>query len=329
MQESIPKVVIIGVGGGGCNTVNRLARQGIRGAEMIAINTDQRHLDIISPNAKKILIGEAITKGLGAGGYSEIGKKSAELSKEKIRKSVEDANLIFLCAGMGGGTGTGAAPIVAQIAKEEGAVVISMVTYPFALERARLKNAEEGIVELSKHVDTNVVIDNNKLVELVPNLPIEKAFDVADEIVGRAVRGITETITTPSLINIDFADVKTITSGGGVSLIAVGEGRGINKINDAVKSTLEHPLLDVDYSGARGVLLHITGSTELTLGEANKIAELLTEKADPDANVIFGARANPEFKDQIETIAIFTGLKGKYKLGPKPKKIGHIDLDAI
>lgn len=329
MQEGIPKVVIIGVGGGGCNTVNRLARQGIRGAEMIAINTDQKHLDMISPNAKKILIGEAITKGLGTGGYSEIGKKSAELSKEKIRKSIEDANLIFLCAGMGGGTGTGAAPVVAQIAKEEGAVVISMVTYPFALERARLRKAEEGIVELSKHVDTNVVIDNNKLVELVPNLPIEKAFDVADEIVGRAVRGITETITTPSLINIDFADVKTITSGGGVSLIAVGEGRGPNKINDAVKSTLEHPLLEVDYSGARGVLLHITGSTELTLGEANKVAELLTEKSDPDANIIFGARANSEFKDQIETIAIFTGLKGKYKLGPKPKKIGPLDLDAV
>ena len=228
---------------------------------------------------------------------------------------LDKTDLLFLSAGMGGGTGTGSAPVIANIAHKIGAIAIAIVTYPFALERARLEKADEGIELLKSEVDTMIVIDNNRLVELVPNLPIDQAFAVADEITARAVRGITETITTPSLVNLDFADVRSVMSNGGGSMIAVGEAKGPNRSEEVVRNTLSHSLLDVDYTGATGVLLHITGGPDMTLGECNSIGEALTERVDPHATVIWGARIDPTNEGKIEVIAIFTGIKSPYVLG--------------
>ncbi|MFA4855264.1 MAG: cell division protein FtsZ [archaeon] len=303
------KMIVVGAGGGGCNTIDRLAKKGIRGTQLIAINTDKQHLAMIDDSVSKILIGESVTRGLGAGGYPEIGHKAAEVSKGKLEKALEGVDMLFLSAGMGGGTGTGSAPVIAQIAKEQGAIVISIVTYPFHLERARIIKAEEGIMELSKVSDTVIVIDNNRLVELVPNIPIRDAFKVADEIIAAAVIGITETITQPSLINLDFADVRSIMSNKGLSMIAVGESKSMNKVEEAVADTLHNTLLDVDITGAKGALIHITGGPDLTLGEANAIGEMLTDKIDPKAMVIWGARIDPGMSEKLSIMAIFTGVQ--------------------
>ncbi len=317
-----PRIMVIGAGGAGCNSVNRLARAGIHGAELVAINTDKLHLTTISEHVKKVLIGASITRGLGAGGYPEIGMKAADVSRDALEKLLSGTDLLFLTCGMGGGTGTGSAPVLAEVAKKQGAIVIAIVTYPFALERARLEKADQGLEALTKQADTIIVIDNNRLVQIVPNLPIDQAFNVADEIIARAVRGITETITTPSLVNLDFADVRAVMSNGGVSMIAVGEAKGPNRAKDVVVNTLHHALLDVDFTGATGVLLHITGGPDMTLGECNSIGEALTEKVDPNATVIWGARVTPDFDGKIEAIAIFTGIKSPYVLGKSMRQSG-------
>jgi len=310
-----PKILVMGIGGAGNNTVNRMARVGVAGAELIAVNTDKQHLSIVHDSIKKLLIGQSVTRGLGAGGYPEVGLKAAEVSRAALSKVMEGIDMLFLTAGMGGGTGTGASPVVADIAKEQGAIVIAMVTYPFRMERARLIKADDGIDRLRKVADTVVIIDNNRLVELVPNLPIEQAFSVADEVISRAVKGITETITTPSLINLDYADVRSIMTAGGVSVISVGESRGHTKVEEVVEDTLKNSLLDVDYTGAKGALIHITGGPDLTLGEANEIGERLTEAIDPQATVIWGARIVPEYEGRVEVITIMTGVKSPHIRG--------------
>src|SRR3989338_5859081 len=320
-EFATPKIIAIGVGGAGCNAVNRMATMGISGAQLCAVNTDKMHLSIISDEITKVLIGKAVTRGLGAGGYPEIGAKAAEVSKEALEEVLKDSDMVFISAGMGGGTGTGAAPVIAEIAKKNGAITIAAVTYPFALERARVVKAEEGIQNLAKICDTVIVLDNNRLVALVPNLPIQDAFRVADEVIARAIRGITETITQPSLINLDFADVRSIMSGKGLSMIAVGENKSVNKVDEAVQDTLNNTLLDVDIAGAQGCLIHITGGPELTLGEANAIGEMLTERIDAKAQVIWGARVDNTFENKIEVIAIFTGVNSPYITG-KQKNFG-------
>ena len=311
-----PKIMVTGIGGAGCNAVNRIANMGISGAQLVAINTDKQHLAIINDELTKILIGKSVTKGLGSGGYPEVGAKAAEVSRNALEEVMAGVDMLFISAGMGGGTGTGAAPIVSGIAKEQGAIVIAIVTYPFALEKARLIKAEEGIEALRKVSDTVVVIDNNRLVELVPNLPIQDAFKVADEVIARTVRGITETITQPSLINLDYADVRSIMSNQGLSVIAVGESKSVDKVNEVVEDTLKNALLDIDISGATGCLIHITGGPDLTLGEANAVGELLTDKIDPKATVIWGSRVDPTFENKIEVICIFTGVHSPYIRGP-------------
>ena len=323
-----PKIVVVGCGGAGCNSVNRLARAGIKGADLVAINTDRLHLTTVSEHVKKILIGASITRGLGAGGYPEIGMKAADVSRDALEKLLGGSDLVFLTCGMGGGTGTGSAPVIAEIAKKAGAIVISIVTYPFALERARLEKADQGLENLKRQADTIIVIDNNRLVQIVPNLPIDQAFNVADEIIARAVRGITETITTPSLVNLDFADVRAVMSNGGVSMIAVGEAKGPDRAKEVVKNTLNHALLDVDYAGATGVLLHITGGPDMTLGECNSIGEALTEKVDTNATVIWGARISPEFEGKVEAIAIFTGIKSPNVLGKSMRQSSSESLSS-
>ncbi|QQR92265.1 MAG: cell division protein FtsZ [Candidatus Iainarchaeum archaeon] len=307
-----PKIMVIGAGGAGCNAINRLATMGISGAQLVAINTDKQHLSIISDEVTKVLIGKSVTRGLGAGGYPEIGAKAAEVSRQALEEVLAGVDMLFISAGMGGGTGTGSAPIVAEIAKAQGAIVIAMVTYPFTLERARTIKAEEGIETLRRIADTVVVIDNNRLVELVPNLPIQDAFKVADELIARTVRGITETITQPSLINLDYADVRSVMVGTGLSMIAVGESKSVDKVNEVVEDTLKNSLLDVDIAGAKGCLIHITGGPELTLGEANEIGKLLTTELDQRAVVIWGARVDPTFENKVEVISIFTGVKSPF-----------------
>jgi cell division protein FtsZ len=308
----VPKIMVLGCGGAGCNSISRIAEMGVSGAQLVAVNTDKQQLAVLSDDIVKILIGKSVTRGLGAGGYPEVGAKAAEVSKSALEEVLRGVDMLFLTTGLGGGTGTGASPVVADIAKQQGAIVISIVTYPFRMERARIVKAEEGLLKLKQYSDTVVVIDNNRLVELVPNLPIQDAFRVADEVISRTVSGITETITQPSLINLDYADVRSIMTNKGLSVIAVGEGKGVDRVKEVTGDTLKNSLLDVDIAGANGALIHITGGQDLTLGEANQIGEILTETLDPKAVVIWGARVDPTFDNKIEVIAIFTGVRSPF-----------------
>lgn len=313
-DNSSVRISVIGVGGAGCNCVNRVYTNGIKSAKTIAINTDGKHLNMVQTH-KKVLAGKNITRGLGAGGDITLARKCAESDRELLKKEIGENELVFLCAGMGGGTGSGMSPVVAQIARDQGAIVIAMVTYPFALERVRIKKAQLALQELVKVCDTVVVIDNNRLAKFAPNLPINKAFELADSITTRAVTGISDTIMFPSLINVDYADVKTVMQDGGLSMISLGHGHGQNKVADVVKDTLEHPLLDVNYEGAKGCLIHLEGGTDLSLGDAIKASEALTASFDENASVKMGARINPSLQGAMSMTAIITGVKSPYLFG--------------
>lgn len=332
-EFGVPRIMVLGAGGAGCNSVSRISEMGVSGAQLVAVNTDKQQLAVLSDDIVKILIGKSVTRGLGAGGYPEVGAKAAEVSKSALEEVLRGVDMLFLTTGLGGGTGTGAAPVIADIAKQQGAIVIAIVTYPFRMERSRIIKAEEGLLKLKQYCDTVVVIDNNRLVELVPNLPIQDAFRVADEVISRTVSGITETITQPSLINLDYADVRSIMTNKGLSVIAVGEGKGVDRVKETVADTLKNSLLDVDIAGANGALIHITGGQDLTLGEANGIGELLTENLDPKAVVIWGARVDPTFENKIEVIAIFTGVHSPFiKTDDAPSKSStydDLDLDYL
>ncbi len=309
-----PRIVIVGCGGAGNNTVNRLYHMGVSGAETIAMNTDKQHLDMVQAD-KRVLIGKSLTKGLGAGGFPDIGRRAAEMARPTLETLLEEADLCFITAGMGGGTGTGTAPIVAQIAKEQGAIVVAMVSYPFQVEKARLLRAEEGLEALSQAADSVIVLDNNRLISFVPNLPLGQAFSVMDQLIAETVKGISETITEPSLINIDYADVRAIMSKGGVAVMLVGESKQQNKAESVVHECLNHPLLDIDYRGATGSLIHITGGSDLTLQDAEEIASTLTYELDPHADVIWGARVNSDYEGRVRVMAIMTGVKSAQILG--------------
>jgi cell division protein FtsZ len=309
-----PRIVIVGCGGAGNNTINRLHHLQVTGAETIAVNTDKQHLDMIQAD-KRILIGKSLTKGLGAGGYPDVGKRAAEMARSTLESQLENVDLCFVTAGMGGGTGTGAAPVVAQIAKDQGAIVVGMVSYPFQVEKARLIRAEEGLEALSQAADSVIVLDNNRLKSYVPNLPLGQAFSVMDQLIAETVKGISETITEPSLINIDYADVRAIMSKGGVAVMLVGESKQQNKAEAVVRECLSNPLLDIDYHGATGALIHITGGSDLTLSEAEAIASELTYELDPHADVIWGARIKSDFEGKVRVMAIMTGVKSAQILG--------------
>jgi cell division protein FtsZ len=311
-----PRIVIIGCGGAGNNTVNRIHHMGVSGAETIAINTDKQHLDMIQAD-KRILIGKSLTKGLGAGGYPDVGKRAAEMARPTLEAILESADLVFITAGMGGGTGTGSAPVVASIAKEQGAIVVGMVSYPFQVEKARLIRAEEGLEALAAAADSVIVLDNNRLKNFVPNLPLGQAFSVMDQLIGETVKGISETITEPSLINIDYADVRAIMSKGGVAVMLVGESKQQNKAESVVRECLSNPMLDIDYRGATGSLIHITGGTDLTLQDAEEVATSLTYELDPHADVIWGARVRSDMEGKIRVLAIMTGVKSAQILGTR------------
>ncbi|MEK6875624.1 MAG: cell division protein FtsZ [Nanoarchaeota archaeon] len=307
-------IKVFGVGGMGCNAVTWLFNKGINGATIYGVNTDALHLSVTKAD-EKILIGKELTRGLGCGGLPQRGREAAKESVVDIKKSVSGSDMVFICAGEGGGTGTGAAPVIAQMAKEAGAVVIGVVTMPFEMEKARVDKAEFGLQELREVTDTTIVLDNNRLVDIAGQLPMEQAFAVANELVSVMIKGIVETITLPSLINLDYADVSSIMKDGGVAVIGIGEADTADRVNEAVRQALTHPLLDVDYRGATGALIHVTCGPDLKLEEFDNIGRIVTENLSPEAQVIIGARISKDFVGKVRVITIMTGVNSPYILG--------------
>lgn len=309
-------VRVFGIGGGGGNSVSRMKEIGIKGAELIAVNTDAQ--DLLYCNAdQKILIGRELTKGLGAGSNPKIGEEAARESEVQIRQKIQGADLIFVTFGLGGGTGTGAGPIIAENAKKAGALTIGVVTLPFSMEgKKRFENAMYGLDRLEGNVDTLIVIPNDKLLELAPDLPLHTAFKVADEILTNAVKGIAELITKAGLVNLDFADVKAVMLEGGVAMIGVGESDSQNRAVESVEKAIENPLLDVEVSDAKGALVNIIGGMDMTLEEARKIVERVGESINPDAKLIWGAQLSPDMEKTVRVLLILTGVESPQIIGP-------------
>jgi cell division protein FtsZ len=308
--ESFARIKVVGVGGGGCNAVNRMIEEGIQGVEFIGINTDAQAL-MLSSAPTKVRIGNKLARGLGAGGDPEIGRKSAEESAEDLYNVLKGADMVFVTAGLGGGTGTGAAPIVAQIAKENGALTIGVVTRPFTFEgNKRMQSCETGMTNLKDHADTLIVIPNDRLLQIMDKrASLNDSFKLADEVLRQGIQGISELITVPGLINLDFADVRTIMSEGGAALMAVGKASGEDRARLAAEQAISSQLLDITIDGARGVLFNVTGGPNLTLFEVNQAAALIRETSHPDVNMIFGAVIDPNLTDEIHVTVIATGFE--------------------
>ena len=321
-------IKVIGVGGAGNNMVNWLYKKGVQGAEIIACNTDLQHLNITDAD-KKFLLGQDLTRGLGCGGFPNKGQEAAKESIQKVKEAMNGSDMVFVCAGMGGGTGTGAAPVVAQTAKEAGAIVIGTVTMPFKIERARVDKAEFGLQQLRQVSDTVIVIDNNRLVNIAGNLPVQQAFAVANELISTMIKGIVETIAIPSLVNLDYADVKAIMTDGGVAAIGVGASDTANKVEEAVRGALSNPLLDISYQGATGAIIHVHGGPDLTLDEISSIGELVTESMDDDANVIWGARVTEDMKGKVTVMTIITGVKSPWILGKQDARTARAEAQSL
>ncbi len=307
--SQIANIKVVGIGGGGNNAVNRMVAANITSAEFVAINTDKQAL-LMSKATHRIQIGEKLTRGLGAGADPEIGQKAAEESKAVITEMLKGCDLVFITAGMGGGTGTGAAPVVAQVAKELDILTIAVVTKPFNFEgRRRMDNAEKGIANLKKFVDTLVIIPNDKLLKIVPKgTPIVEAFRCADDVLRQGIQGISDLIVTPSLINLDFADVKTIMKDKGLAHMGIGHGKGDNKTIDAVRQAVQSPLLETNIEGATGILLNVKGGLDLSLDEVNEAAELVRDVVDENCNIIFGAGVDDTLNEEVEITVIATGF---------------------
>lgn len=316
-------IKVVGCGGGGNNTINRITEVGIKGAETIAINTDAQDLLYTSAD-KKILIGRDITKGLGAGSDPRIGEEAARETESEIKAALQGADMVFITCGLGGGTGTGSAPVVADVAKKLGALTVGIVTLPFTMEgNRRFDNATIGLEKLESLVDTLIVIPNDKLLELAPDLPLHTAFKVADEILTNAVKGIAELVTRTGLVNLDFADVRAVMGRGGTAMIGVGESDSENRAIEAVQKAINNPLLDVDITGASGALINISGGKDMTLDEARKVVEAVSEKLDPGARIIWGAMIYEDMDKTIRTMLIITGVKSGQIFGPAKKVSGE------
>ncbi len=317
--EGAARIVVLGVGGGGSNAVNRMIQSGVRGVEFIAINTDTQALARCEAQTR-LHIGEKLTRGLGAGGNPNTGEKAAEESAEQIADLIRDADMVFIAAGMGGGTGTGAAPVIAQISKDLGALTVGVVTKPFSFEgRQRAKNAEEGIVQLRERVDTLITIPNDRLLEVIDRkTTLEQAFMEVDDVLRQGIQGISELITEPGLINLDFADVKTIMADSGGALMAIGRGTGETRAQDAARMAISSPLLDISMEGARGVLLNITGGEDLALSEISEAADVIAQAADPEASIILGAVIDPSIENEVRITVIATG----FDVSDRPRQTG-------
>lgn len=301
-------ISVIGCGGGGCNTVNRIAEEGIEGAELVALNTDAQDLEYSKADTN-LLIGRETCEGRGAGSVPRIGEESARESIDRIENIVSDQDMVFITAGMGGGTGTGAAPVVAEVASEH-ALTISVVTTPFTAEgKARMDNAQGGLERLREHSDTVIVVPNDRLLDFAPNLPLEKAFKLCDEVLMRSVKGITELITKPNLVNLDFADIQTIMGGGGVAMIGLGESESADKAQESVTGALESPLLDVNISNASSVLVNVSGGPNMQIEEAQGVVEQLNDRVADDSRIIWGAGIDDELKGKIRTMIVITGVQ--------------------
>ncbi|KAA3647068.1 MAG: cell division protein FtsZ [Chloroflexi bacterium] len=308
-MESFARIKVVGVGGGGCNAVNRMIDEGLQGIEFVAVNTDAQAL-VQSKAGTRVRIGDKLTRGLGSGGDPEMGRKSAEESAEELYEVLKGSDMVFVTAGIGGGTGTGASPVVAQIAREVGALTIGVVTRPFTFEGARRQSsAEAGIGKLKEQVDTLIVIPNDRLLQIVDKrASLNESFAVADDVLRQGIQGISELITIPGLINLDFADVRTIMSEGGAALMAVGQATGEDRARLAAEQAITSNLLDITIDGARGILFNVTGGSALSLFEVNQAAAIIKETAHPDVNLIFGAVVDPEMGDNIRVTVIATGF---------------------
>ncbi|MDD1688783.1 MAG: cell division protein FtsZ [Methanoregula sp.] len=332
LAELKTEITVIGCGGGGSNTISRMMEEGIHGAKLIAINTDAQHL-IRTQADQRILVGRQRTRGLGAGSIPQIGEEAALENEAEIRATVSGSDMVFITVGLGGGTGTGVAPVVAKAAREEGALTIAIVTLPFSAEGAiRMENAEAGLERLRDVADTVIVVPNDRLLEVVPKLPLYAAFKVADEVLMRAVKGITELITMPGLVNLDFADVRTVMERGGVAMIGMGESDSEDKAADSVKKAIRSPLLDVDISGATAALVNVVGGPDMTMEEAEGVVQEVYNRVDPGARIIWGAQIDPAMQCKMRTLLVVTGVRSPQiygrneKLTPKVQKQFEIDF---
>ncbi len=309
LEQSRTIIKVIGCGGSGTNTIQRMTEEGIFGAELYALNTDAQHL-LFSKVERKLLIGRKTTRGLGAGSIPKLGEEAARENDADIRTIVEDADMVFVTCGLGGGTGTGSAPVVAQAAQEAGALTIGVVTLPFSAEgEVRRDNMDYGLSRLRENTDTLIVIPNDKLLDVVPRLPLNEAFKVADDVLMRAVKGLTELITKPGLINLDFADVRTVMKDGGMAMIGFGESDGQSKAIESVRKALSSPLLEVEVSDAKAALVNVIGGSDMTVEEAEGALQEVYRMMNPDARIIWGVQISPELKNMIRTLLIVTGVK--------------------
>jgi len=317
LEKRKTRIKVVGAGGAGNNTITRLMQVGIVGAETIAVNTDAQ--DLLYTDADvKVLIGKELTGGLGAGADPKIGMEAAKESKEDIKKALRGADMVFLTCGLGGGTGTGSLPVIADVAKKMGALTVAVVTLPFSMEgKVRMENAKEGLKSLENVVDTLIVIPNDKLLEVVPDVSIATAFKVADEILVNAVKGVTELVTKPGLVNLDFADVRAVMSQGGLAMIGMGESDTENRALEAVEKALNNPLITVDINGAKGALINVVGGPDITIREAQQVCEAVSTRLSPDAKIIWGAQIAKELGDTIRTLLIITGVKSPQIFGPE------------
>lgn len=321
LKKQHSKVKVFGIGGAGGNTISRMKEIGIKGGEFIAVNTDAQDL-LYTNSDHKILIGKELTMGLGAGSNPKIGEEAAHESEQDIKKKLAGCDMVFVTCGLGGGTGTGAAPVIAQLAKKQGALTIGIVTLPFTIEgRKRIENAEYGLERMESVVDTLIVIPNDKLLEIAPELPLQTAFKVADEILTNAVKGTTELVTKSGLVNLDFADVKAVMANGGVSLMGMGEADSANRAQEAVEKAITNPLLDVDISNSTGALVNIIGGNDMSLDEAREIIATVGDRLSPEARMIWGAQLSPEMEKSIRVMIIITGVKSSQISG------GELPLD--
>ena len=320
-------IKIVGCGGGGCNTVNRMVEAGVMGAEIYAANTDAQHLlTVHAPN--KVLLGRRLTRGLGAGAQPQVGEEAAREVEEEIKRKMAGADMVFLTCGMGGGTGTGAVPVFARLAKEQGALTIAVVTLPFRSEGSvRMENAEYGLDQLRYTADTVIVIPNDKLLEIVPRLSLNAAFKVADEILVRAIKGITETITKPGLVNLDFNDIKTIMKSGCVAMIGLGESEGDERAKEAIEEAINSPLIDLDITQATGALVNVVGGPDMTITEAQQVVQMVHDRISPTARIIWGAAVDPALEGKMRIMLVVTGVQSKQILGKETsQKRGRTEM---
>lgn len=337
LEERKANIKVVGVGGAGNNTINRLIELGIVGAETIAVNTDAQQL-LYNNADRKILIGKEVSGGLGAGSDPKLGEEAAKESKGELQKVLRGADMVFITCGLGGGTGTGASPVLAEISKKLGALTVGVVTLPFSMEgKQRMDNATYGLEKLEKIVDTLIVIPNDKLLEIVPDVSLTTAFKIADEILVNSVKGITELVTKPGLINLDFADVKAVMGEGGIAMIGMGASDTENRAIEAVERALNNPLLDVDIQGAKGALINISGGSDITIKECQEVVDAVSSKLDPNAKIIWGAQIDKTLGDTLRCLIIVTGVQspqifGKeksFKLERKKKEESTLGIEII